>query len=126
MEEVIHKLRNIEGVKGVEKRSKTLKINLFSRPIPSSEAVEIPGDLRKISQNIRNILEKGRNEGLYKSWEWMQKPEKKCIRPYLTRSDLFGVRIFSACSGLFFASLLTCFLIISNQIKPAKAPTGVT
>lgn len=77
MKEVIEKLRDVEGIKGIENRSGTLKINLFSRPVPGSEAVEISGDLRKISQNIRTILEDGRGKGLYSSWEWMQKPEKK-------------------------------------------------
>lgn len=77
MEEVFEELRSLEGVKNVKRHSDTLRINLFSRPIPSSDAEEIPGDLRSISQKIKNILDEAQSKGLISSWEWMVKPEKQ-------------------------------------------------
>lgn len=78
MKEVIHDINSIEGVKNVKRFSgPVLKINLFSRPIPGSEAEEISGDLRKISQKIRNSLDDGRTSGSFDGWEWIIKPDKK-------------------------------------------------
>lgn len=77
MREVIDELRDIEGVKNVKRHSNTLKINLFSRPIPGSEAVELSGDLRKISQSIVSVLDGARSSGSFENWEWVQKPEKQ-------------------------------------------------
>lgn len=77
MEEVFGKLREFEGVKSVKRHSGTLRIDLFSRPIPGSEAEETPEDLRSISQKLGNIFDNAHSEGLLSSWEWMVKPEKQ-------------------------------------------------
>lgn len=78
MQQLIQKLSGIEGVKNVKKyNQRVLEINLFSREIPGSEAEEIRGDLRKISQNIRNTLEKSRKQSRIQNWEWINKPEKQ-------------------------------------------------
>ncbi|QGA80490.1 hypothetical protein [Candidatus Nanohalobium constans] len=78
MEHLINELSGIKGVKNVKKyNQKVLEVNLFSREVPGSEAEEISGDLRKISQNIRNTLEEHRKKGKIQNWEWMNKPEKQ-------------------------------------------------
>ncbi len=78
MQELIQELRDIQGVKNVKKQSgPVLKVNLFGRPVPNSEAVEIKGDLRKISQKLRNQLDQAQEKGEISSWEWIVKPEKK-------------------------------------------------
>lgn len=78
MEELIDDLRAIEGVKSVKRESgPVLKIDLFSREVPGSESEKISGDLRKISQKIRNSLENASSEGVFTGWEWIVKPEKK-------------------------------------------------
>lgn len=78
VKQTIQKLNDINGVKNVKRQSgPVLKINLFSREIKGSEAEEIKGDLRKISQKVRNALDNGRSNGEFKSWEWIVKPEKK-------------------------------------------------
>lgn len=89
MEELINELSSIEGVKNIKKyNQKVLEINLFSREIPGSEAEEIRGDLRKISQNIRNILEKHRKKGKIQNWEWMNKPEKQYTETQLGKRKI--------------------------------------
>jgi hypothetical protein len=77
MKQLASDLRDVEGVKAVKWRDPVLEIDLFSRPIPGSEAVEISGDLRKISQRIRNVLESASEAGVIDGWEWIVKPEKK-------------------------------------------------
>ena len=78
MQEVIEELRSIEGVKNVRRQSgPVLKIELFSREIPGSEAVEIRGDLRTISQKIVNSLDEASSNEVFDSWEWIVRPEKK-------------------------------------------------
>lgn len=78
MEEVINKIRNIRGVKNVKRfDNNVLEINLFSREIPDTEVKEIRGDLRKISQEIRNTLDLQKSKGVFQNWEWVVKPEKK-------------------------------------------------
>ena len=57
MEKVIEDLRSIDGVKNVRRQSgPVLRIELFSREIPGSEAVEIRGDLRCSSQRIVGVV----------------------------------------------------------------------
>ena len=78
MEELLKQLNEIEGVKTVKRRSgPTLKLELFSREIPDAEAEKIMGNLRSISQNIRNTLDRAKENSEIKSWNWIQKPEKK-------------------------------------------------
>ena len=74
---LVKKLREIEGVKAVKRSSSTLRIDLFSREIPDAEAEKIMGDLRSISQKIRNTLDKARKNSEIENWNWIQKPEKK-------------------------------------------------
>lgn len=78
MDQLLKKLNELDAVKAVKRRSgPTLKIELFSREVPGREAEKIPGDLRKISQQIRNTLEESREGSEIKAWNWIQKPEKK-------------------------------------------------
>jgi len=78
MKQLIDTLNGIEGVKNVKKRSgPTLRINLFSREIPGREAEKVSGDLRKISQKIRNALDNARENSEIEGWNWIQKPEKQ-------------------------------------------------
>lgn len=89
MKELIQELNEIKGVKNVKKQSgPVLKVNLFGRPVPNSEAVEIKGDLRKISQKLRNCLEEARKEKKISSWEWIIKPEKKYTETSLGRDSI--------------------------------------
>lgn len=75
---VIDDLRGIDGVKAVRRQSgPVLRIELFSREIPGSEAVEIRGDLRSISQSIAGVLDDASNNSVFNSWEWIVRPEKK-------------------------------------------------
>ncbi|MFB6100427.1 MAG: hypothetical protein ABEK16_04080 [Candidatus Nanohalobium sp.] len=76
MQQLVEKLREVEGVKAVRKRSSTLRIELFARE-KSEDIWEIRGDLRKTGQQIRQRLEEAREEGLIENWNWTQKPEKK-------------------------------------------------
>lgn len=88
MEEVIEELRGIDGVKNVRRQSgPVLKVELFSREIPDSEAVDILGDLRSISQSIVNTLDEARSDGEFESWEWVQKPEKQYQETSLGRNS---------------------------------------
>ncbi len=78
MKQLISEIREIQGVKNVKKQSgPVLKVNLFGRPVPNSEAVEIKGDLRKISQKLRNQLDQAQENSEITSWEWIVKPQKK-------------------------------------------------
>ncbi|MFB6174989.1 MAG: hypothetical protein ABEJ87_03345 [Candidatus Nanohalobium sp.] len=78
MKELLKQLNQIQEVKSVKKRSgPVLKIDIFSREVPGREAEKIPGDLRKTSQQIRNNLEKAKENSEIKAWNWIQKPEKK-------------------------------------------------
>lgn len=87
MDELIQDIRDIEGVKAVRKFSGSLRIELFSRPIPGSENVEISGDLRKISQQLRKVFEEAREAGTIDGWNWTVKPEKE----YSDSSPVDGV-----------------------------------
>lgn len=87
MDEVITELRHLEGVKAVRRFSGSLRVELFSRPVSGTDMVEIDGDLRKISQSIRQVLENGRADGVLDSWEWIVRPEKK----YRDSSPVDGV-----------------------------------
>lgn len=78
MKPLLEKLNQVEGVKNVKKRSgPTLRINLFSQPVPGREAEEIKGDLRKISQKIRTKLETAKKNSEIENWNWIQKPNKE-------------------------------------------------
>jgi len=78
MRSLIQNLNELEGVKNVKKRSgPTLRINLFSRPVPGREVEEVSGDLQSISQKLRNALEKAKENSEIQSWNWVQKPKKK-------------------------------------------------
>lgn len=77
MDQIFNELRDLEGVKAVKWRDPVLEVDLFSRPIKGSEAVEISGDLRKISQKIRGVMDSATGSGDISGWEWMVKPEKK-------------------------------------------------
>ena len=87
MKNTIQELRDIKGVKNVKKQSgPVLKINLFSRKIKGSEVEEIKGDLRKISQSIKNTLDEAKTTDEFNGWEWIVKPEKKYSETRLGRS----------------------------------------
>lgn len=89
MEEVIEELREIKGVKNVRKQSgPVLRIELFSREIPGSEAVEIRGDLRSISQRIVSALDEASSNGVFDSWEWIVRPEKQYQETGLGRGSV--------------------------------------
>lgn len=89
MEQLIKNLRELEGVKNVKHQSgPVLKVNLFSREIPNSEAEQIRGDLRKLSQKLRNQLEQARKDGDIDSWEWIVKPEKQYTETSLGRDSI--------------------------------------
>ena len=78
MEKLLANLRDIKGVKAVKKRSgPTLKIKLYSKEIPDTEAGKIMGDLRSISQQISNTLTESKEKREINAWNWIQKPEKK-------------------------------------------------
>jgi hypothetical protein len=78
MEQLIQELSQIQGVQNVKKKGgPTLKINLHSREQPRKEVEKLMGDLRKISPKIRDRLEKARENGEIKNWNWTRKPEKK-------------------------------------------------
>ena len=89
MREVIDDLRNIDGVKNVRRQSgPVFKVELFSREISGSEAVEIRGDLRSISQRIVSVLDEASKEGVFDSWEWIVRPEKKYQETSLGRGSV--------------------------------------
>ena len=89
MKDVIESLRGIEGVKNVRRQSgPILKVELFSREIPESEAVEIHGDLRSISQRIVSLLDEASKDGVFDSWEWIVRPEKKYQETSLGRGSV--------------------------------------
>ncbi|MFQ3308415.1 MAG: hypothetical protein ACI977_000650 [Candidatus Nanohaloarchaea archaeon] len=89
MKQLIKELREVEGVKNVKKQSgPVLRVNLFSREIRGTEAEKIPGDLRKISQQIRNCFEDARKDGELISWEWIVKPEKKYTETSLSKGGV--------------------------------------
>lgn len=89
MEELIENLRSVEGVKNVKKQSgPVLRINLFSRELPNSEAEVIRGDLRKTGQQLRNALEEARKDGTISSWEWIVKPQKKYTETSLGKGKI--------------------------------------
>lgn len=78
MEELVQKLRQIEGIKSVEKHNgPVFKLKLYSRRVGKTEIYDIDGNLRKISQKLRNVLEEARQNNLFSNWEWVVKPEKK-------------------------------------------------
>lgn len=89
MDGLIEELRDIRGVKSVERRSgPVLRINLYSREVGGAELFEIKGDLRKISQRIRTVMESGREKGVFSGWEWVIKPEKKYMETSLGRNKI--------------------------------------
>lgn len=74
MKKIIQELNKIKDVKNVKRTTENkLKINLFSKELPHTEAKQIKGDLRKTSQKIRSKLEKSNIQ----TWQWVQKPKKK-------------------------------------------------
>jgi len=78
MKELITELREVEGVKNVKKQSgPVLRVNLFGKELPNSESKIIHGDLQKISQKLRNILEEFRKSEEISSWQWIVRPEKR-------------------------------------------------
>jgi len=78
MKQLLEKLNQVEGVKNVKKRSgPTLRINLFSRPVPGREAEEIQANLQSTSQKIRAQFETAKKNSEIENWNWIQKPEKK-------------------------------------------------
>ena len=71
-------IRELDYIKNVKNMSdSTIKINLFTRDIGSSDLVEIKGDLRSIGQNISSELNSLKKKGEISGWKWMEKPEKK-------------------------------------------------
>nr|ADE29235.1 hypothetical protein [uncultured virus] len=89
MKQLIEDLRQVEGVKNVKKQSgPVLKINLFSRELPNSEAEIIRGDLRKTGQQLRNVLEDARKDNGINTWEWIVKPQKKYAETSLGKGKL--------------------------------------
>ena len=76
MEELLKQLREVEGVKAVKRRSRTLRIELFAREKPN-DIWEIRGNLRKTGQQIRRRMDEAKENGLIDGWNWIQKPEKK-------------------------------------------------
>lgn len=78
MEHLAEDLLGIESVKAVKRQGEVVfKIELFTREIPNSEAVEIRGDLREVASRIRSVLENGRENGEIEGWSWIEKPEKR-------------------------------------------------
>lgn len=69
---IVEKLRDIEGVKNVEKRRSEIRIDPFKRPVEGSEASKIIGDLSSMTQSIRHILDEE-----FESWEWIVRPKKR-------------------------------------------------
>jgi hypothetical protein len=83
MTDIIEKLQRTDGVKSVERHGDALKLKLFSRKIPGTELYEIPGDLRKTSQQIKLELDEHAN-----NWEWNIKPKKKYRDQSLKNSEI--------------------------------------
>lgn len=82
-------LRDLEYVKNVKNMSDTtIKINLFTRDVGTSELKEIKGDLRSIGQNISSELNSLKKEGEISGWRWMEKPEKKYQETSLGKDKL--------------------------------------
>ncbi|MFB6115919.1 MAG: hypothetical protein ABEK10_00250 [Candidatus Nanosalina sp.] len=75
MKDLVKKLGKVKGVKNVKNRGGKLKINLYARE--KGEFYNIKGDLRKISQKLRNRLDTARENSVITAWNWVQKPEKK-------------------------------------------------
>lgn len=89
MEELVEHLRQIKGVKSVEKHNgPVFKIKLHGRRVGQTEIYDINGDLRKISQRVRNVFEEGREKRLFSNWEWVVKPEKKYQETSLGKDKL--------------------------------------
>lgn len=89
MKDLIQSLRELESVKAVRKQSgPVLKVELFHREIKGSEAVEIRGDMRKISQQVRSCLETAKKEDEIEGWGWIVKPEKKYQETSLGRGKV--------------------------------------
>jgi hypothetical protein len=76
MENFLKKIREVKGVKGVKKRSGTLRIELFAREL-SNDIWEIRGNLRETGQQLRRSMDEAQENGLIDGWNWIQKPEKK-------------------------------------------------
>jgi len=76
--ELTDELSSLEGVKYVKHQSDNLlRIELFSREIPGTEAEDIPADLRSLSQQVSNTLNQASTQGDIKRWNWVEKPEKQ-------------------------------------------------
>lgn len=89
MDKLIEELLDIEAVKNVKKQGgSVLKINLFSRKIPDSEAEEISADLRIVTPKIKSRLDKARKETSISGWEWIIRPEKQYQETSLGRSKV--------------------------------------
>lgn len=73
MDDLLGELREVEGVKAVERHGDFLKLKLFSKKVTGNELYRIPGDLRRTSQEIKTVLE---NSGV-RSWNIVAKPQKK-------------------------------------------------
>jgi hypothetical protein len=89
MEDLIQDLLEIDGVKNVKRHGgPVLRINLFSREIPGSEAEEIRVDLRKVTPKIKSCLDDARQNGDISGWEWIVRPEKQYQETSLGRSKV--------------------------------------
>lgn len=77
MEQLPGKLQEIKGVKNVRRNGAGLKIELFTDKVRGADAEKIKGDLRKISQKLRNELEEARKRSEVKAWEWNVRPQKR-------------------------------------------------
>lgn len=89
MDDLIEDLLDIEAVKNVKRQGDSvLRINLFSREIPGSEAEEIMADLRTVTPKIKSRLDKARKETHISGWEWMIRPEKQYQETSLGRSKV--------------------------------------
>ena len=89
MDELIENLLDIQAVKSVKRQGNSvLRIDLFSREIPGSEAEEIKADLRKVTPKIKARLESSRKEKEISGWEWMVRPEKQYQETSLGKSKV--------------------------------------
>jgi hypothetical protein len=88
MKEIIQDINEVTGVKNIRRKGNNLlNIELFSRKVEGSEAFKIKGNLRKISQKIRNKLETHKKKGQIQNWNWIAKPEKKYAETQLGKGE---------------------------------------
>jgi hypothetical protein len=75
MKELISELNKIEGVRTARMQGeKLLKIEPYAREQRNQEAKKIAGDLKKITPEIKNVLD---SSSEVNQWEWNAKPKKR-------------------------------------------------